>query len=180
VTTEEIIISIVRIIGALLVLRWAFFGSIFAVLIDFSDLFLMNLLNLGGVGDYQALDKVLDLAYMTTFLYVSLRWNYPSSRISLFLFLYRIIGLIVFEWTGLRWVLLIFPNVFEVWFIFGAAIRRYHKNYGLRNQTMWFPLLLLFFVKEIQEFVLHGTRWLDRYRAIDVVQDLWEWSNRGF
>ena len=76
-TTEEIIITIVRILGALLILRWAFVGSILAIAIDLSDLFLMNLLDLGGVGNYQALDKWLDLTYMVTFLWVSLKWEQP-------------------------------------------------------------------------------------------------------
>ena len=56
-TTEELIISAVRILGALLILRWMLVGSILAVVIDLSDLFLMNLLEMGGVGNYQALDK---------------------------------------------------------------------------------------------------------------------------
>ena len=179
-TTEEIIISIIRIVGALVVLRWALFGSIFAILTDLSDLFLMNLLNLGGVSNYQALDKILDLAYMATFLYVSLRWDYRARRIAGFLFLYRIIGVIVFEWTGLRWVLLLFPNLFEVWFVFAAAVRRRLGAYRLNTRIGWFCLVVLFMVKEIQEFILHGARWLDNYRAVDVVRWFWDWLPRGF
>ena len=48
-TAEEMIIAAVRLAGALLVLRWAFAGSLAAIAIDFSDLFLMNLIDLGGV-----------------------------------------------------------------------------------------------------------------------------------
>ena len=78
-TAEELIISAARIAGALLVLRWAFAGAVAAILIDFSDLFMMNLLDLGGVRNYQALDKWLDLAYMLTFLWVALRWSGPRE-----------------------------------------------------------------------------------------------------
>ena len=46
-TLEEIIILIARIIGSLLVFKWNFFGAIIAILVDFSDLFMMNLLHLG-------------------------------------------------------------------------------------------------------------------------------------
>ena len=70
-TYEEIIVSIVRILGALPVLKFAFFGSIFAVIIDLSDLFIIGNLKLGGVRNYQDLDKILDLAYMITFLIIS-------------------------------------------------------------------------------------------------------------
>ena len=93
-TTEELIIAAVRIGGALLVLRWAFAGSIAAILIDFSDLFMMNLLDLGGVRNYQALDKWLDLAYMLTFLWVALRWTGPPRTIAAALFAYRILGVL--------------------------------------------------------------------------------------
>ena len=79
-TTEELIIAAVRVAGALPVLRWAFAGSLLAVLVDFSDLFMMNLLDLGGVRNYQALDKWLDLAYMGTFLWAA--WRTGAGRIS--------------------------------------------------------------------------------------------------
>ena len=102
-TTEELIISAVRILGALLILRWMLVGSILAVVVDLSDLFLMNLLDMGGVGNYQALDKWLDLTYMATFLWVSLRWEQPYRRIAVLLFAYRIIGVLIFEVIGNRW-----------------------------------------------------------------------------
>ena len=124
-TTEELIIAAVRIGGALLVLRWAFAGSIAAILIDFSDLFMMNLLDLGGVRNYQSLDKWLDLAYMLTFLWVALRWTGPPRTIAAALFAYRILGVLTFEAVGSRTVLLFFPNVFEFWFVFVAAARHY-------------------------------------------------------
>ena len=50
-------------------------GAIIAILVDFSDLFMMNLLTLGGLRDYQAFDKQVDLVYMATFLIVALRWS---------------------------------------------------------------------------------------------------------
>ena len=61
-TIEELIIVLARIAGSLPVVRWAFAGAIIAILVDFSDLFMMNLLNLGGLRDYQAFDKLLDTA----------------------------------------------------------------------------------------------------------------------
>ena len=67
-TLEEFIIASARIAGSLPVLRWAFAGAVIAILVDFSDLFMMNLLPLGGLRDYQAFDKVVDLVYMVTFL----------------------------------------------------------------------------------------------------------------
>ena len=177
-TTEELIISAVRIAGALLVLRWAFAGAIAAILIDFSDLFMMNLLDLGGVRNYQALDKWLDLAYMLTFLWVALRWSGPPRNIAIALFTFRIVGVLAFEVIGNRWVLLFFPNVFEFWFVFVAATLRFTPAYELtwRRSLLW--LIPLTALKEAQEYVLHGSKWLDNYRAVDVVVDAWKWVTR--
>ncbi len=173
--TEELIIATARIAGALLVLRWAFAGSIAAILIDFSDLFMMNLLDLGGVRNYQALDKWLDLVYMVTFLWVALRWSGPPRTIAIALFAYRIVGVLVFEVIGDRWVLLFFPNVFEFWFVFVAGVLLFAPNYELtwRRSILW--LIPLTALKEFQEYALHGARWLDNYVAVDVVVDVWKW-----
>ncbi len=172
-TTEEIIITIVRILGALLILRWAFVGSILAIAIDLSDLFLMNLLDLGGVGNYQALDKWLDLTYMVTFLWVSLKWEQPYRRIAIVLFVYRILGVFIFEIVGNRWILLAFPNVFEFWFITVAFIRHYLPRAHMSAGKILLVLVVLFGLKEFQEYALHGGKWLDKYTAVGVVKYWW-------
>jgi len=55
VNSEELIISIVRIVGSVPVLFFPFWGSILAILIDLSDLFMMGYINMGGVSNYQQL-----------------------------------------------------------------------------------------------------------------------------
>jgi len=121
-STEELIIALARIAGALLVLRWAFVGGVIAVLVDLSDLFMMNLLNLGGVSNYQSFDKWLDQVYMACFLIVALRWPDPARAISVVLFALRLVGFVAFELTGAREVLVAFPNLFEFWFLFVAYL----------------------------------------------------------
>ena len=177
-TTEELIIAVVRIAGALPVLRWPLAGALFAIAVDFSDLFMMNLLDLGGVRNYQALDKWLDLAYMGTFLWVAWRWRGPARTVSLALFAYRLAGVAAFEALGSRAVLLAFPNVFEFWFVFVAGVHRFAPGYELtmRRSLLWLvPVALL---KEFQEYVLHGSQWLDNYRAVDVAVSWWHWVVR--
>ena len=65
---EIVVIGGIRVLGSLPVLRWALAGALIAIAVDFSDLFLKNLLDLGGLKDYQRFDKVADLAYMGCFL----------------------------------------------------------------------------------------------------------------
>ena len=96
-TLEELVIASARIVGSLPVLRWAFAGAIIAILVDFSDLFMMNLLTLGGLRDYQAFDKLVDLVYMATFLIVALRWSGVARNVAVALFAFRIVGVAVFE-----------------------------------------------------------------------------------
>lgn len=172
-TNEEIIISIVRLLGALLVLKWAIVGAIIAIVVDFSDLFLMNLLDLGGVRNYQSLDKWLDLSYMMTFLYVSMKWSRNLLYLSLGLFIFRLFGLLLFEITSNRWLLVIFPNFYEFWFVF-AAIAIKFERFRFANKPVLFLIAVLFTLKILQEFTLHGARWLDNYRATDVALSLWQ------
>ena len=172
-TLEEVVIAGVRVVGSLPVLWWPFAGGILAVLVDFSDLFMMNLLDLGGVRDYQTFDKWVDQVYMVAFLVVALRWRGVPRTVAVALFAYRIVGVVVFEFTASRGVLLFFPNVFEFWFLFVAAALRFKPDYIItwRRAALWLVLLLA--LKEFQEYALHWGRWLDNYRATDVVVSWW-------
>jgi hypothetical protein len=165
---EELIVIIVRLLGALPVLKYAFFGSVFAVLIDLSDLFIIGNLDLGGVKNYQNLDKFLDLIYMFTFLVVSFRWAKKEKYISIFLFLFRIIGFIIFEITGSREVLLFFPNIFEFWFIFISFLKLKNRNVQIKNKTILYVLIISFVFKILQEWVLHWNKFLDNYAMGDI------------
>ena len=174
-TAEELLITVARVAGSLPVLVWPFAGAIVAIMVDLADLFMMNLLDLGGVSDYQSLDKRLDLVYMAMFLVVVLRWNGTSRSVGIGLFAYRIVGVAAFEITNEREVLLFFPNVFEFWVLFVAAAARFRPGYAWTrlNAALWLaPLIVL---KEAQELVLHGFQSLDQYRAVDVVAAALHW-----
>jgi hypothetical protein len=176
VSIEEIIIAVVRVAGALPVLRWAFAGALIAIAVDLSDLFQMNLLDLGGVSDYQALDKWLDVSYMLTFLVAALRWGGPARTIAIALFVFRTVGFAAFELTGERWVLTAFPNAFEFWFLLIAWMRHYRPaaELDLRHALLWLiPVVVL---KEAHELVLHAWRGLDNYTAVGLVQTWWDWA----
>lgn len=124
-TTEMWLIAAVRLLGSLPVLRWAFAGALIAMLVDQSDLFMMNLLHLGGVSDYQTFDKYLDQAYLLTFFAVALRWQPAARNVAVALYAYRLVGVVAFEMTREREVLLLFPNFFEYWFLLIAALKHF-------------------------------------------------------
>ena len=199
-TTEEIIIAIVRILGSLPVLAWPFPGAIIAMLTDLSDLFLMNLLHLGGVDDYQSYDKWLDQVYMLTFLAVALRWQPTPRNIAVALYAYRLAGFAAFEATGERDLLIVFPNLFEFWFVFVAGLKHFHLEetpvgkgpgpdrprlanlipfrYEPRQLAIVLPVLLA--AKLAQEFTLHIGRFLDDFTAVEAVEWIWRFVTPPF
>jgi hypothetical protein len=192
-TTEEIIIAIVRVLGSLPVLWLPFPGAIIAMLTDLSDLFLRDTLDLGGVRNYQTFDKWLDQVYMLTFLIVALRWKGTPRNIAVVLYAYRLIGFATFEVTEERDILIFFPNVFEFWFVFVAALKHFHWEadsvgkgpspnrkrlaglipfrYAARQLAVVLPVLLA--AKLGHEYSLHVGRFFDDFTAIEAVEWIW-------
>jgi hypothetical protein len=171
VTLGVIVIVAVRVLGSLPVLRWPLAGGLLAIAVDLSDLLLADLLGLGGV-DYQTLDKWLDQVYLLTFLIVALRWSDPARAIAVGLYLFRLVGFVAFELTGERTLLLVFPNVFEFWFLVVAAV-------GDERVARWRPLplgallLALTLAKLAHEWALHGARLFDGIGALEAIDLVW-------
>ncbi len=173
-TLEMLIIAAVRVAGSLPVLRWPLLGGIVALLVDQSDLFMMNLIDLGGVTHYQPFDKYLDQVYMLTFLAVAFRWEGVPRTIAVGLYGYRMVGFLAFEMTGSRDILLFFPNVFEFWFLFVASLPHWLPNFAFaRGPTLaWGALLLA--LKEFQEYALHWGQWLDTFTFDEAIDAIWD------
>ena len=181
-TTEMLIIVAVRIAGSLPVLRWPFYGAIVAILVDQSDLFLMNLIDLGGVKDYQTFDKDLDQVYIALFMVVAWRWPGVERNVAGGLYAYRFLGFIAFELAHSRGLLLFFPNLFEFWFLFIAARRQFGLEarlpLSLRVDEGWNrPVLAvlgaLVALKMFQEYAIHQAKWLDGFTATEAVEAIW-------
>ncbi len=173
-TTEMWIVALARIAGSLPVLRWPFYGAILAILVDQSDLFMINLLDLGGVNDYQSFDKYLDQVYIGAFLVVALRWQGVDRAVAVGLFAYRLIGFIVFEAMQSRDVLLLFPNLFEFWFLLVAAKLQFGWQEALRGRRLAVVLVALVTLKLFQEYAIHYQRWLDDFTAVEAVEAIWD------
>jgi hypothetical protein len=167
------IIAAVRVLGSMPVLRWAFAGAFAAILIDFGDLFLRNLIDLGGVRDYQRFDKFLDLVYMGTFARVAAGWSGLGRRIAMALLAFRMAGFVAFELSGSRSLLLAFPNVFEFWFVFMAGWRQWRgPDVGPRAAALALPTVTA--LKLFQEYALHEAKWLDDFTAVEAVEAIWD------
>jgi hypothetical protein len=109
---------------------------------------------------------------LALFLIVALRWRDPVRTISIALYAYRLIGFVLFEATGERALLLLFPNVFEFWFILVAAVGDDRVARWPRGRIAA-VLVLLTLVKEVQEWALHGARLFDSITALDAIDQVW-------
>lgn len=172
-TPEVAVIAIVRIAGSLPVLRWPLAGGVLAILVDLSDLLLRDVLDLGGIPDYQSFDKWVDQVYLAAFLVVALRWSGIERTVAIALYAWRIVGFVAFEATGDRNLLLLFPNVFELWFLAVAAIHRFRPGLAWRPPTVAVTLLALLAVKELHEWALHGARLFDGISALEAIDIVW-------
>jgi len=145
-------------------------GALIVIIIDFSDLILMNYIDLGGVNNYQLLDKFLDFIYMITFFIVLFRFNVQAKKIGIILFSYRIIGMILFEVFQKRWILFLFPNFFEFWIIVIALLRLYKDDLQITRKNVGFLIIPIMSIKLLQEYVLHVNKILDNYTLIEIIE----------
>ena len=157
------------------VLRWPLAGGLLAILVDLSDLLLRDTLDLGGVPDYQAFDKWMDQVYLGLFLIVALRWSGIERGVAVALYLFRLVGFAAFEPTGQRELLLVFPNVFEPWFLGVAAVHHWRPGFAWRPAAIVATLAALTAVKEVQEWALHGARLFDGISSLEFLDQVRRW-----
>jgi len=179
VTLEVLVIAAVRVAGSLPVLRWPLAGGLLAIVVDLSDLLLRDVLDLGGIPDYQAFDKWIDQVYLGAFLFVALGWSGLERRVAVALYLYRLVGFAAFELTGERAMLLVFPNVFELWFLVVAAFHRFRPAFRWRPSVAVVTLVPLVALKELQEWALHGARLFDGISSLEAIDLVLRWLAGG-
>ncbi len=179
-TTEMWVIAAVRIAGSLPVLRWPLWGAVIAMLFDLSDLFMMNLLHMGGVHGYQSFDKWLDQVYMAAFLIAALRWEAAPRAIAAALYAYRAAGFLAFEATGERALLIAFPNLFEAWYLLVAGVKEFHIDIHRQRPLVITAAAALLALKFFQEYALHIGKWLDGFTAVEAVEGIWDWLRGPF
>ena len=174
-TLEVLVIGLIRIAGSLPVLRWPLAGGVLAIVVDLSDLLLRDVLDLGGIPDYQAFDKWIDQVYLGAFLVVALRWTGPERAIAVGLYLFRLVGFVAFELTGERALLLLFPNLFELWFVSVAAVHRFRPGFVWRPVATVAVLAVLLAIKGFQEWALHGARLFDGISSLEFIEMVRRW-----
>src|SRR3990172_6042007 len=171
-TAEVLIVVGIRLIVPLTILRWPFVGAVLSLIADALDIILIQLLDLGGVGDYQRLDKYLDTYYLTLEAVVAQSWPSLPRWTATVLYGYRMVGVLLFEATNVRVLLFVFPNLFENFFLFYLIEQKFFPNYPFTPRRVAFWLGVLLIPKMAQEYVIHYARLLDDLVAVDIIADV--------
>lgn len=157
-TEGQIFVISLRLIAPLLILKKPLVGSILAMMLDALDVVIVEIFGPGGMGEhYHNIDKLLDTYYLSLQAIVAWGWQQQLPRITaLVLFGYRLIGVVVFEFTGWRPTMFLFPNLFENWFLFVLICERFFPSVKLDSwKRIGFWLTLLYIPKFAQEYMLH-------------------------
>jgi hypothetical protein len=157
-TAGAAIVIAVRLLVPLMILRRPLFGAVASLMVDALDVVFISVVNLGGFGGhYHTTDKLLDTYYLLLELVVALRWQNAYARwIAAALFPYRLAGVVLFELTGQRVMLLIFPNLFENWWLYCAFTLGYAPQLSPRSWREASAALVILLVPKLgQEYLLH-------------------------
>jgi len=103
----------------------------------------------------------------------------PLLMIAVALYVFRVVGFLAFELTGDRNLLLLFPNVFELWFLAVAAVHRFRPDFRWTGLKLAVVLTAVTAVKLLQEWALHVGRIFDGFSSLDAIDGIWRWITGG-
>jgi hypothetical protein len=129
-----------------------------ALVIDAADQTIFQQWTNLDLDGYQNYDKALDIYYLTiAFLAVYRNWaNTMAINVARFLWYYRLLGVWLFEVLQHRWLLFVFPNTFEYYFIAIVAIRTSWDPRRLSNRTVLAIAAFIWVVIKLpQEWWIH-------------------------
>ena len=151
------VVLLVRFLLPFVIFRYPLPGVIACLIVDAAD---QTIFQWFGYDPpfYQSYDKAMDVFYLAI-AYVSVMRNWASAAaagVARVLFYWRQVGVALFEQFGLSWLLLVFPNTFEYFFIAAEGMRGRWDIRRIRLRT-WVLLAagIWVFIKLPQEWWLH-------------------------
>ena len=147
-----------RILVPLAIPKYPLPAMLAALVIDGLDQTIFQTFTHLDLEGYQSYDKALDVYYLSIAYIATLRnWtNHTAIGISRFLYYYRMIGVVIFEVTQIRAVLLIFPNTFEYFFDFYEGVRaRWDPRKLTKGLLVGAAAFIWIFIKLPQEWWIH-------------------------
>lgn len=150
-----------RLLIPLLIPAYPLPGIIAALVLDAVDQTLFQTFTHLPLDGYQSYDKALDIYYLSIAYISTLRnWtNHFAFQVGRFLFYYRLAGVALFELSGWRVLLFIFPNTFEYFFIWYETVVLWRNPRRLpRAAVVGAAATIWLIIKLPQEFWLHIAR----------------------
>jgi hypothetical protein len=159
----QLLVVAIRLLVPLSILRWPLAGALASMAVDALDVVLVDAFAraLGESSEfgpvYAQLDKLLDTYYLTIELYVAWRWREDLLRgTAAVLYGWRLAGAILFELTEFHPMLLVFPNLFENFFLYVLITKRFATRLEPRTLPQLVVVLFLLLIpKLVQEWLLH-------------------------
>lgn len=173
-----LIVLALRLTVPLTILRWPFAGSLLTLAADTADLIVFGVTEFPDF-EYQRFDKILDVYYIILQAVVAQRWDAPARWTANVLFAYRMLGTLLYELTGTRILLFVFPNLFTFFFIWCAGVMALRPGYVFTPRRVGTGVAAVFAPTMFLEYSLHYGRWFDNLVAVDVIEDAasatWDW-----
>jgi hypothetical protein len=147
-----------RLIVPLFIPKYPLPAIILAMLIDAADQTIYQKFTDAPLTKYQGYDKALDVYYLSIAYLATMRnWtNLDAFNVSRFLLYYRFVGVLLFEITQTRWLLMVFPNTFEYFFIWYEAVRlRWNPIRMTRKLVVGAAAFIWIVIKLPQEYWIH-------------------------
>lgn len=153
-----VLLTALRLLVPLLILRWPIFGMLASMYLDLQDFNYFTIRTEQDMTNYQTWDKVMDIYYLSIAFYTSLSWKEKlAKKISIFFFSLRALGVVVLLFVHARELLLFFPNIFENFFLFYLLFKTFTNNARLFTSVLATSAILACIIipKVIAEYYLH-------------------------
>jgi hypothetical protein len=147
-----------RVLVPLAIPRYPLPTMLAALVIDGLDQTIFQTFTSLDLSGYQNYDKALDVYYLSIAYTATMRnWTHLDAfNVSRFLYFYRLVGVVAFELSQIRALLLVFPNTFEYFFDFYEAVRvRWDPRRMSRRLVIGSAAFIWIVIKLPQEWWIH-------------------------
>ena len=153
----SIIVTLIRVLVPLTILRFPLLGGILAMLADASDIMIFEKFGGDFFGiPYHEADKVLDIYYLFLEFLVARKWkNKLAGKTAKGLFYWRFSGFILFEITKWRGFFFLAPNIFEFFYLVYLIILKAKPKFELTKKKLLVMLLLIGIPNIVKEYIMH-------------------------
>ncbi len=148
----------VRLVVPLFIPRFPLPAILVALVVDAADQTILQRATDFDLDRYQSFDKALDIYYLAiAYLAVYRNWtNDFAVIVAAFLWYYRLVGVLLFEILGFRWLLMLFPNTFEYFFIAYCVIQtRWNPRRMTNRAVVGLAAFIWIVIKLPQEWWIH-------------------------